>query len=104
MKVDEVKAAEGLEFEVVERTIGFCFRTLLPFGLSSPTLPLPVELVAGGEGKPEPIETLGLGGGSGRSGVGRELVLESRDPMKIADKGRCCLVRANGRRDIGLDL
>jgi hypothetical protein len=33
----------------------------------SPVLPLPVELVAGGEGRPEPTELTGLGG-SGRSG------------------------------------
>lgn len=33
----------------------------------SPVLPLPVELVAGGEGRPELTELTGLGG-SGRSG------------------------------------
>lgn len=44
------------------------FRTAMLAG--SPVLPLPVELVAGGEGKPEPKEPLlepGLGG-SGREG------------------------------------
>lgn len=33
----------------------------------SPVLPLPVEFVAGGDGRPEPTEVEGLGG-SGRSG------------------------------------
>lgn len=54
--------------------------------LPSPTLPLPVELVAGGLGRPEALEeVLGLGG-SGRSG--RLGGVEPADPMKIADKGR----------------
>ena len=34
----------------------------------SPVLPLPVELVAGGDGNPEPLELTGLGG-SGKSGM-----------------------------------
>lgn len=56
--------------------------------LLSPTLPLPVELVAGGEGSPESWEVDGLGG-SGRSGMdGGEEVGVEPEPMKIADKGR----------------
>lgn len=35
----------------------------------SPVLPLPVEFVAGGEGKPEPLELAPGLGGSGRSGM-----------------------------------
>lgn len=54
--------------------------------VSSPVLPLPVELVAGGEGSPDPLESApGLGGGSGK--VGR-LFGEVTEPRKIADKGR----------------
>ena len=66
--------------------------------LPSPTLPLPVELVAGGDGRPEALEdVLGLGG-SGRSGRAGEL--EPADPMKIADKGRD-LEACTGRGVIG---
>lgn len=48
--------------------------------------PLPVELVAGGEGNPEREasgEPSGLSGGSGRRGRsgGVELEIEPRDPM-----------------------
>ena len=53
-------------------------------------LSLPVEFVAGGDGKPEPFpESLdsapGLGGGSGNDG---KLFGEETEPKKIADKGR----------------
>ena len=65
---------------------------------SPPTLPLPVELVAGGEGNPELVEERfeaapGLGG-SGRSGMLDELLIvvfmleEEVEPRKIADIGR----------------
>ena len=65
---------------------------------SPPTLPLPVEFVAGGEGNPELVEegfeaAPGLGG-SGRSGMLDELlifvfILEAEvEPRKIADSGR----------------
>ena len=66
--------------------------------LRSPTLPLPVEFVAGGEGRPDALdEVLGLGG-SGRSGrVGGVSLV---DPMKIADKGRD-LEACTGRGVIG---
>lgn len=69
---------------------------------SPPTLPLPVEFVAGGEGNPELVEERfeaapGLGG-SGRSGMLDEvlnaelmLVEEEAEPMKIADTGRLLL-------------
>ena len=63
--------------------------------LPSPTLPLPVELVAGGDGRPDVEEVLGLGG-SGRSG--RVGGVEPAEPMKIADKGRDFL--AWGRRGV----
>ena len=66
---------------------------------SPPTLPLPVEFVAGGEGNPELVEERfeaapGLGG-SGRSGILDELLIvvfmlgeEPDEPRKIADIGR----------------
>jgi hypothetical protein len=61
---------------------------------SSPLLPLPlpVELVAGGEGKPDldiSGEPSGLGGSGnlGKSG-GVEMEVDPSEPMKIADKGR----------------
>lgn len=65
---------------------------------SPPTLPLPVEFVAGGEGNPELVEERfeavpGLGG-SGRSGILDELLIvvftleEEVEPRKIADIGR----------------
>ena len=69
---------------------------------SPPTLPLPVEFVAGGEGNPELVEERleaapGLGG-SGRSGMLDEvlnaelmLVEEEAEPMKTADTGRLLL-------------
>ena len=53
----------------------------------SPALPLPVELVAGGEGRPEFVEDAPGLGGSGRSGRSeREGV--GPTPRKIADRGR----------------
>jgi len=65
---------------------------------SPPTLPLPVEFVAGGEGNPELVEERfeaapGLGG-SGRSGMLDELLIVELmlevevEPRKIADIGR----------------
>ena len=68
-------------------------RRLLVFVLSSPKLPLLVELVAGGEGRPEEDAGLDPGGGSGSFGKSGgeavlEVELELRDPMKIADEGR----------------
>lgn len=50
-------------------------------------LPLPVELVAGGEGKPEPFELTGLGG-SGKSGISK-----GGGPRYIADEGRGLVAR-----------
>lgn len=62
---------------------------MLPkLAVSSPVLPLPVEFVAGGDGKPdpEPFDAApGLGGGSGRSGM---LFGEVTEPKKMADNGR----------------
>jgi hypothetical protein len=62
---------------------------------SPPTLPLPVEFVAGGEGNPEERFEAAPGlGGSGRSGMlGGLLVVvfmleEEPEPRKIADSGR----------------
>jgi hypothetical protein len=59
------------------------------FSRLSPVLPLPVELVAGGEGRPEWEEATGLGG-SGRSGRSEDAEVEGvgPSPRKIADKGR----------------
>lgn len=69
---------------------------------SPPTLPLPVEFVAGGEGNPELVEEIfdaapGLGG-SGKSGMLDELLIvefrlvkEGAWPRKIADIGRLLL-------------
>lgn len=51
----------------------------------SPVLPDPVELVAGGEGRPELIVPPGLGG-SGRSGTGEM-------PTKMAEDGRRLALR-----------
>lgn len=58
--------------------------------LLSPVDPLPVEFVAGGDGRPDAVETaLGLSGGSGRSGMLSSLgSLGVNDPRNIADKGR----------------
>jgi len=61
--------------------------------LLSPVEPLPVEFVAGGEGRPDEDEgAVGLSGGSGRSGRSGRLTLlfslGGNDPRKIADKGR----------------
>ena len=78
-----------------------CLLLTLPAVLlreSPPTLPLPVEFVAGGEGNPELVEERfeaapGLGG-SGRSGMLDELLIvvfmleEEPEPRKIADIGR----------------
>lgn len=63
------------------------WRILPKLVVSSPVLPLPVELVAGGEGSPELLEEPpGLGGGSGKSG--NLLLGDGPDPKKIADSGR----------------
>lgn len=57
--------------------------------LLSPVEPLPVEFVAGGDGKPEVEIAPGLSGGSGRSGILACFgSLGGNDPMNIADKGR----------------
>lgn len=60
----------------------------------SPVLPLPVEFVAGGEGRPElvvPTLEPGLGGSgrSGRSGIPGGVEENGEpEPRKIADEGR----------------
>jgi len=54
-------------------------------------LPLPVELVAGGEGRPECVDAAPGLGGSGRSGSSEDEKFEGAagpSPRKIADKGR----------------
>ena len=53
----------------------------------SPALPLPVELVAGGEGRPEFVDDAPGLGGSGRSGRSEGEGTGSA-PRKMADKGR----------------
>lgn len=71
-------------------------RRILPaFVLLSPVLPLPVEFVAGGEGKPEPLDPPGLGG-SGKSGILAENEEDGEEPRKMADKGRLCLKEGRG--------
>jgi hypothetical protein len=55
--------------------------------LLSPALPLPVELLAGGEGRPECVDDAPGLGGSGRSGRS-EGEGAGPAPRKIADKGR----------------
>jgi len=73
----------------------------LTFSRLSPMLPLPVELVAGGEGRPEwEEEDPGLGG-SGRSGRSEDWVDEGAggpSPRKMADKGR--RLEAKEERDV----
>ena len=94
---DLVKEPLRISESASERAV--FLRRLPPFALPSP-LPVEfVELVAGGEGRPEPFdEVLGLEGRTGRSGMeGAEF--ESREPINIADKGRCLWVRY-GRRFI----
>jgi hypothetical protein len=54
-------------------------------------LPLSVEFVAGGEGRPEPLELAPGLGGSGKSGM----LLDW--PMKIAEAGRLELELRTGR-------
>ena len=73
-------------------------RTLPNLVQLSPLLPLPVEFVAGGEGKPE--EEFGLLGGSGRSGS--FVSIELAEPTYIADDGRF-LVASTGRGVIGAE-
>lgn len=64
--------------------------------LLSPVEPLPVELVAGGEGRPDELDAaLGLSGGSGRSGM--ICPLGGNDPRKMADKGRLEEEEMSGR-------
>ena len=61
------------------------------FSRLSPMLPLPVELVAGGEGRPEWEEEAPGLGGSGRSGSSEDWADEGAggpSPRKMADKGR----------------
>ena len=64
---------------------------------SSPKLPLPVELVAGGDGRPEDEPGLDSGGSGrfGRSGGVAVLAveLEPAEPMKMADEGRSLRVK-----------
>ncbi len=68
----------------------------------SPVLPLPVEFVAGGEGRPEPFELVlatGLGG-SGKSGrFGGEDMYRGSLPKYTAESGRFP-VELIGRGDI----
>lgn len=57
----------------------------------SPVLPLPVELVAGGEGRPDCVDVAPGLGGSGRSGSSEVEVVEEEvgpSPRKIAERGR----------------
>jgi hypothetical protein len=68
--------------------------------VSSPVLP--VEFVAGGEGRPELSDAApGLGGGCGKSG--NLLLGVGPEPRKIADKGRDLFEAKEGRVVIGVD-
>lgn len=100
-------SAVDTEYEVRWVAVEVRLRRLPVFAVpvSSPTLPLPVEFVAGGEGRPVSEtsgEPPGLGGSGnrGKSG-GVELEDELKDPMKMADKGRCLLRATEGRGVIG---
>jgi hypothetical protein len=76
------------------------WRTLPKLAVSSPVLPLPVEFVAGGEGRPELSEAApGLGGGSGKSG--NLLLGVDMEPRKMADNGRDLLEAKERRVVIG---
>lgn len=69
------------------------------FSRLSPVLPLPVELVAGGDGRPEWVDEAPGLGGSGRSGRSEDEEDEGTagpSPRKIADNGRR-LVEKDGR-------
>ena len=73
----------------------------LTFSRLSPVLPLPVELVAGGEGRPELVDAAPGLGGSGRSGSSEDEEDEGAggpSPRKIADKGR--RLEAKDERDV----
>jgi hypothetical protein len=61
----------------------------------SPTLPLPVEFVAGGDGRPESLESAPGLGGSGKSG--RFELEEFNEPRKIAETGRLLEKEGLGR-------
>ena len=91
-------------FEVDSGRCEVRWRTLPVFVLSSPILPLPVELVAGGEGRPEDEPGLDAKGSGnlGRSGGDAvlEVEFEPSEPIKMADKGRCLCVKC-GRGVIG---
>ena len=95
MLEDAEKRWEGLGRRLGPSFVGFV--------LSSPTLPLPVELVAGGEGRPGDEPGPGLGG-SGSLGRSEDAVLdaeeEASEPMKMADRGRS-LRESCERRVIG---
>jgi hypothetical protein len=67
----------------------WCLRTLPPSALLSP--PLPVEFVAGGEGRPDLYERSDPSsgpGGSGRSGKFGGDGLLAVSPINMADNGR----------------
>lgn len=71
------------------------------FSRLSPVLPLPVELVAGGEGRPEWVDAAPGLGGSGSSGSSEVEEVEGAtgpSPRKIADKGR--RLDAKDERDV----
>jgi len=74
------------------------WRILPKFVVSSPVLPLPVEFVAGGEGRPELFDAApGLGGGSGKSG---KLLARTQNPRKLRTKGGTCLKQKNDEQSL----
>jgi len=73
---------------------------LPPDALSPLLLPLLLESVAGGEGRPD--DELGLRiGASGRSGRAGGLEWDADEPRNMAESGRCLVARA-GREVIGI--
>ena len=80
-----------LSLRIVEADEGRGTECRLIASRLSPVLPLPVELVAGGEGRPECVEAAPGLGGSGRSGSSEVEDVDEPvgpSPRKIADKGR----------------
>jgi hypothetical protein len=61
-------------------------------------LPLPVELIPGGEGRPECVDAAPGLGGSGSSEVEDADGAMGPSPRKIADKGLC--LGAKEERDV----
>ena len=91
----------GLSLRIVKADARGGMERRFSFSRLSPVLPLPVELVAGGDGRPELVDAAPGLGGSGRSGSSEEEEDEGAggpSPRKIADKGR--RLEAKDERDV----